>query len=195
MLKLKRIGSSIYLFILLLISLLFFNLFFKESNPFTERKINHSNSLPTVLHPIVKERTNQLVQQAADKGIVIVITDGFRSADDQNRLYEKGRSAEGSIVTYAKGGESYHNFGLAIDFALKTPSGKVIWDMEYDGNKNGKADWTEVVSLAKTLGFEWGGDWAKFKDYPHLQMDFGLTIADLQNGERPAKSSLTADTQ
>ncbi|MFJ5714545.1 M15 family metallopeptidase [Neobacillus sp. NPDC093127] len=194
-LKLKRIGSSIYILILVLIALLFFNLFIKESNPFTERNINHSNSLPTELHPIVKERTKQLVQQAADKGIVIVITDGFRSADDQNRLYEKGRSAEGSIVTYAKGGESYHNFGLAIDFALKTPSGNVIWDMEYDGNKNGKADWTEVVSLAKALGFEWGGDWAKFKDYPHLQMNFGLTIADLQNGERPAKSSLTADTQ
>ena len=79
-LKLKRIGSSIYLFILVLIALLFFNLFINESNPFTERNINQSNSSPTELHPIVKERTKQLVQQAADKGIVIVITDGFRSA-------------------------------------------------------------------------------------------------------------------
>ncbi|MFP9170447.1 M15 family metallopeptidase, partial [Enterococcus faecalis] len=23
---------------------------------------------------------------------------------------------------------------------------------------------------AKTLGFEWGGDWKRFKDYPHLEM-------------------------
>jgi len=143
----------------------------------------------------VKERSNQLIQQAADKGIVIVITDDFRSAEDQDLLYEKGRSTEGNIVTYAKGGESYHNFGLAIDFALKTPSGNVIWDMQYDGNNNGKADWTEVVKMAKALGFEWGGDWAKFKDYPHLQMNFGLTIAQLQNGERPAESSITADTK
>lgn len=143
----------------------------------------------------MKERSNQLIQQAADKGIVIVITDDFRSAEDQDLLYEKGRSTEGNIVTYAKGGESYHNFGLAIDFALKTPSGNVIWDMQYDGNNNGKADWTEVVKMAKALGFEWGGDWAKFKDYPHLQMNFGLTIAQLQNGERPAESSITADTK
>ena len=65
--------------------------------------------------------------------------------------------------------------------------------MQYDGNQNGKADWTEVVEMASTLGFDWGGDWAQFKDYPHLQMDFGLTLADLQNGERPAEPSLTAN--
>lgn len=124
-----------------------------------------------------------------------MITDGFRSVAEQNRLYEQGRTTKGNIVTNAKGGESYHNYGLAIDFALKTSSGNVIWDWQYDGNKNGKADWAEVVSIAKSLGFEWGGDWAQFKDYPHLQMDFGLTIADLQNGERPDESSLVADNR
>jgi peptidoglycan LD-endopeptidase CwlK len=50
------------------------------------------------------------------------------------------------------------------------------------------------VEMAKALGFEWGGDWAQFKDYPHLQMNFGLTLADLQNGKRPDESSLTVDT-
>nr|WP_274521058.1 M15 family metallopeptidase [Neobacillus niacini] len=160
------------------------------------RDLNISNStpLPTELHPIVKERSTQLIQQSAAKGIVIVITDDFRSVEDQDRLFEKGRTVAGNIVTNAKGGESYHNFGLAIDFAIKTPSENVIWDMQYDGNLNGKADWNEVVELAKALGFEWGGDWTQFKDYPHLQMSFGLTLADLQNGKRPAKSSLTADT-
>ena len=144
---------------------------------------------------MVKEQSNQLIQQSAKKGIVIVITDGFRSVEDQNQLYEKGRTTNGVIVTNAKGGESYHNYGLAIDFALKTPSGNVIWDRQYDGNKNGKTDWNEVVELAKGLGFEWGGDWAQFKDYPHLQMDFGLTLADLQNGERPAESALTVNSK
>lgn len=178
----------------MLIIFLFYLLNLNESDPFTASKMNHSVSLPTGLHSIVEERSNQLIQQAAEKGIVIIITDGFRSAEDQDQLYEKGRTAVGNIVTHAKGGESYHNFGLAIDFALKTPSGNVIWDMDFDGNGNSKADWTEVVKMAKDLGFEWGGDWAQFKDYPHLQMDFGLAIAQLQNGERPAESSLTADT-
>ncbi|AZU60652.1 M15 family metallopeptidase [Neobacillus mesonae] len=190
--KRKKIGSSVYLLALLLFIILFF---IKEFGLFTDSNINSAVPLPANLHPVVEERSQKLIQQAAKKGIVIVITDGFRSAEEQNRLYEKGRTAGGNVVTYAKGGESYHNFGLAVDFALKTQSGNVIWDMQYDGNQNGKADWAEVVQMAKTLGFEWGGDWAQFKDYPHLQMDFGLTIAELQQGERPpGDSSLVADT-
>ncbi|GHI00835.1 M15 family metallopeptidase [Neobacillus kokaensis] len=189
--KRKKIGSSVYILVLLLFMILFF---IKESGLLTDSNINQSAPLPTKLHPIVEERTHQLIQQAAKKGIIVVITDGFRSTEDQNRLYEKGRTAAGNVVTYAKGGESYHNFGLAIDFALKTPSDNVIWDMQYDGNQNGKADWGEVVDMAKALGFDWGGEWAQFKDYPHLQMDFGLTIAELQKGKRAPESSLIADT-
>lgn len=153
---------------------------------------NQSVSLPNQLNPIVKERSNQLIQQAGKKGIVVVITEGFRSVQEQNRLYAEGRTTAGKVVTNAKGGESYHNYGLAIDFAIKTPAGKIIWDMNYDGNKNGKPDWIEVVQMAKSLGFQWGGDWKAIKDYSHLQMDFGLTIAQLQNGERPNKSTISA---
>jgi peptidoglycan LD-endopeptidase CwlK len=174
-------------------------IYFIMKNPLGLNLLNRltmeSADLPTELHPIVKERSNQLIQQSAAKGIVILITDDFRSAEDQDRLFEQGRTAEGNIVTHARGGESFHNFGLAIDFAIKTPSENVIWDMQYDGNQNGKSDWDEVVEMAKALGFEWGGDWAQFKDYPHLQMNFGLTLADLQNGKRPDESSLTVDTQ
>ena len=38
----------------------------------------------------------------------------------------------------------------------------------------------EVVAIAKNLGFDWGGDWSGFKDYPHLQMTFGLSLRELQ---------------
>ncbi len=189
--KLKPAGRLLIAFFLVGITALVFVCVHNENNSL--RNSNHTVPFPTELHPIVKERSNQLVQQAAKKGIVVVITDGFRSAAVQDRLYQQGRTTAGNIVTNAKGGQSYHNYGLAIDFALKTPSGDVIWDRQFDGNKNGVADWNEVVKMAKALGFKWGGDWAKFKDYPHLQMDFGLTIADLQNGERPAETSLTAE--
>jgi peptidoglycan L-alanyl-D-glutamate endopeptidase CwlK len=194
-LKLKRrIRNLLITFFLVLFGFLFI-LFHMDSSPPSGLNKKHSVSYPTELNPIVKERSNQLIQQAAKKGIVVVITDGFRSVEDQDRLYETGRTTGGNIVTNAKGGKSYHNYGLAIDFALKTPTGDVIWDMQYDGNKNGKADWTEVVKIGKILGFQWGGDWAKFKDYPHLQMDFGLTVAQLQNGEIPVESSLTVESK
>lgn len=192
--KIKWLGSSFITFVLVLITIFLYIQSLTHSETLTESEMNQSGSFPTEIHPIVEERSNQLIQQSAEKGIVIVLTDGFRSAEDQDRLYEKGRSSEGNIVTNAKGGESYHNFGLAVDFAIQVPSGNIIWDMQYDGNGNGVADWMEVVEMAKVLGFEWGGDWVGFKDYPHLEMNFGLTIAQLQNGEQPPNQSLTADT-
>ncbi|EGG36397.1 MULTISPECIES: M15 family metallopeptidase [Paenibacillus] len=139
----------------------------------------------TQLHPYVLQQKNELVRLTKKKGITIVITDGYRSHEEQTRIYNQGRSTEGNIVTNAKAGESLHNYGLAIDFALRLKDGSVIWDMEYDGNGNGKADWMEVVEIAKDLGFQWGGDWANFPDYPHLQIDFGLSIRDLKRGKLP----------
>ncbi|WP_138754403.1 M15 family metallopeptidase [Paenibacillus sinopodophylli] len=147
----------------------------------------HNNPAPPVteLNPIVFTKQSELIAETSKAGITILITDGFRSSEEQDAIYAKGRTTEGNIVTQVQGGHSYHNYGLAIDFALRTKQGEVVWDMKYDGNKNGKADWMEVVAIAKRLGFSWGGDWANFPDYPHLQMDFGLSIRELRRGERP----------
>lgn len=145
------------------------------------------------LHPIVAEKMKTLKAEAAALGIRIAITDGFRSGTEQDALYRKGRSAPGAIVTNAKGGQSYHNYGLAIDFAIRGKNGDVLWDTSYDGNRNGKSDWMEVVGIAKRLGFSWGGDWESFPDYPHLQMDFGLSIPQLQRGHRPPEDLRVAE--
>ncbi|WP_235001656.1 M15 family metallopeptidase [Halobacillus sp. Marseille-P3879] len=143
------------------------------------------DELPDELHPTVENKKNQLLEDASEIGIDVVITDGIRTIEEQEEIYERGRTKEGQIVTYAEGGESYHNYGLAVDFALRTEEGRISWNTEADRNDNGEADWVEVAELAKDLGFEWGGDWESFQDYPHLQMDFGLSIRELQNGKRP----------
>ncbi|WP_424767613.1 M15 family metallopeptidase [Paenibacillus sp. sgz302251] len=142
------------------------------------------------LHPSVFAKQTELIAQTKKADITILITDGFRSNAEQDAIYAKGRTTGGSIVTQVRGGGSYHNYGLAIDFALRTKEGEVVWDMEYDGNGNGHADWMEVVEIAKRLGFSWGGDWDDFPDYPHLQMDFGYSIRELQRGQRPPVEQL-----
>jgi peptidoglycan L-alanyl-D-glutamate endopeptidase CwlK len=139
----------------------------------------------TALHPIVFIKQTELIAETSKAGITILVTDGFRSSEEQNAIYAKGRTTEGNVVTQVQGGHSYHNYGLAIDFALRTKKGQVVWDMEYDGNKNGQSDWMEVVAIAKRLGFSWGGDWKNFPDYPHLQMDFGYSINKLRKGHFP----------
>lgn len=168
----------IFLFVLIFLLIVFLVFSLKNNNKNIEYK------LPDKLNNIVAQRSEQLIQRAKEKGINVIITDGFRSIEEQNLLYEQGRSTEGDIVTRVKGGQSYHNYGLAIDFVILNKKKQPKWDLKYDGNGNGKSDWMEVVDIAKELGFTWGGDWETFKDYPHLQMDFGLSIYELKTGKR-----------
>lgn len=81
-------------------------------------------------------------------------------------------------MTNAKPGQSYHNFGLAIDFFIVSDDGKkAIWTVN--------SKWQRVAAIGKELGFIWGGDWTSFKDYPHLEMTGGLSYKQLQAGKKP----------
>jgi len=134
----------------------------------------------------VRAAAERLIERCYDRGVPILITQGLRSIAEQEALYAQGRSKPGPIVTNARGGYSYHNFGVAIDFALLSEDGKQAhWDTKRDGDCDKIADWAEVVEEAKLLGFEWGGDFRSFKNYPHLEMPFGLTTAQYRAGQRP----------
>lgn len=145
------------------------------------------------LHPVVLAAATALIERCYKRNIPILITQGLRTIAEQDALYAQGRTKPGAVVTNARGGYSYHNYGLAVDFALLLPNGSsVSWDMFRDGNNNLIADWQEVVQEAKVLGFEWGGEWASFKDYPHFQMTFGLTLTQLRAGTKPSKAAMEA---
>lgn len=129
-------------------------------------------------HPVVRESALEIVRRAYKEGINAQISEGHRSYARQNSLYAQGRTKPGNIVTNARGGQSWHNHGIAVDYFLTTNDGsKAVWTV----NK----DWRRVAQIGKDLGFEWGGDWTSFVDYPHLQMTGGLSLADLQNGKKP----------
>jgi peptidoglycan LD-endopeptidase CwlK len=77
-----------------------------------------------------------------------------------------------------EGGQSLHNYGLAVDFVILSNYGKrALWT---EGEK-----WTRVAAIAKSRGFVWGGDFELFRDFPHLGMSGGLSTRDLQKGWRP----------
>ncbi|MBA2872427.1 LAS superfamily LD-carboxypeptidase LdcB [Anoxybacillus calidus] len=106
------------------------------------------------VHPVVASKARQLITNAYKRRINVLITQGFRSIEEQNELYAQGRTKPGKIVTNAKGGYSYHNVGLAIDFCLLVDDKKVVWDTNADFDRDKIADWMEVVEEAKKLGFE-----------------------------------------
>ncbi|MDM5321214.1 M15 family metallopeptidase [Bacillus altitudinis] len=130
------------------------------------------------IHSVVKESAIEMIKQAYKEGIYVQITSGYRSFAEQNKLYAQGRTAPGKIVTNAKGGQSNHNYGLAIDYVLLSADGKkALWTVN--------EKWRRVAQIGKSLGFSWGGDWKSFKDYPHLEMMGSLTLTQLQAGKRP----------
>lgn len=135
------------------------------------------------LHPAIEHVAIQLMLDCEAIGIKIRLTSTMRTWDEQDVLYAQGRSSTGNIVTWAKAGESYHNYGLAIDFCLLLKDGRAVsWSRVDDNNFDGIADFMQVITIAKKLGFESGADWTKKKrDYPHLQMTLGMSIKECQN--------------
>ena len=148
-----------------------------------------------LLHPKLREDVLDIYDEiiAALNGSAICrFAYTLRTFAEQNALYAQGRTKAGAKVTNAKGGQSYHNYGLAIDIVLLVDKDKngsfesASWDIKTDFDGDGKADWMEIVAIFKRYGYEWGGDW-KFNDAPHFQKTFGKTIAELQTLHKTGK--------
>jgi len=140
-----------------------------------------------LLHPKVREEALQIYEeicQALTGKAICRFSFTLRTIAEQNKLFAQGRSIVGKIVTKARGGHSYHNYGLAIDIVLiKDTNGdgnydKAVWDTKTDFDGDGKSDWMEVVQIFKEYGWQWGGDW-KFYDAPHFQKTFGYSVRQL----------------
>lgn len=124
------------------------------------------------LEPRVRPYARALVHTAASHGITIKVISGNRTYAEQDALYEQGRSKPGSIVTNARAGFSWHNFGLAFDIG-------VFADGAY---KPESPAYGAVGVLGRSLGLEWGGDWkGNLIDEPHFALNpEKLTIAELR---------------
>jgi peptidoglycan LD-endopeptidase CwlK len=108
-----------------------------------------------------------------------VATLGYRTWVQQDEYYAQGRTRPGPIITNARGGESAHNYGIAVDFFASKP---------HAVGTPAIPDWTPgaydlLGQMAKLRGLEWGGDWGRFPDRPHVQWpgyDTAVTLAPLR---------------
>ena len=138
-----------------------------------------SLSRVALMHPLLRTELANILSEIEQGGVSIRLTQTLRTIQEQNDLYAIGRTKPGKIVTNAKGGQSYHNWGLSCDFCLLHKDGSISWNMHEDLDKDGIADWMEVVKIFEKYGWEWGGKW-KFKDTPHFQKTFGKSLNDLK---------------
>lgn len=114
------------------------------------------------LRPVMRPMVDPWLDSCAAAGIDVLVTCTYRSYDEQTSLYAQGRTTPGPIVTYAKAGQSAHNYGLAID-VVPVINGKPDWN-------GGDPVWQQIGGMGQAQGLEWyGAPGSLFKELPHFQ--------------------------
>jgi len=123
-------------------------------DPRSQREISRLDSR-------IQPLATQLILRGRAIGLNPVIVSGLRSQQEQDKLYEQGRTTPGQIVTKTR--NSMHTQGLAFDIAALDENGSITWspkDTQF---------WDKMGTVGKSLGLTWGGDFRTFKDRPHFQ--------------------------
>lgn len=121
--------------------------------------------------PILADKFRAIRTQLFDRHkITIEVVSGLRTFAEQNELFAQGRTKRGNVVTNARAGESFHNFGLAIDVC---PYLSDSFDWTDD-----RVVWLTIANCAKLYGLESGWFW-RHQDKPHLQISAGFSLVEI----------------
>lgn len=127
------------------------------------------------LHPVMRRKVKAVQKKLDAAGIPMRVFETYRSPHRQAKLYAKGRTDSGSRVTNANAWESYHQYGVAVDF-VRFENGKWNWNTRTAVER---AQWDQFHDIARNEGLE-PLSWEK----PHVQLA-NLTLTQLMNGDYP----------
>lgn len=118
------------------------------------------------LHPLVRKEMIAIIDEcnnALTGRSQVRISQGLRTFAEQDALFNQKPK-----VTNAKGGQSVHNYGFAVDIVLIIDGKTASWDTHKDWDGDKVADWDECVKIFAKYGWSWGGNWSSFNDMPHF---------------------------
>ncbi len=137
---------------------------------FDTRSETNLATLRPKAQPHFRALLRALKAYAASKGLDVKIISANRTWPEQDALYAQGRTAPGSIVTNARGGQSNHNYQIAVDIGL-FENGKYLDESPH---------YKKLGPLGEALGLEWGGSWKTIKDEPHYQIKINKSVSVLR---------------
>lgn len=126
------------------------------------------------LLPKVETAARKALVECAAAGIDVLVTCTWRSGEEQNRLYAQGRTTPGKKVTNARAGQSFHQWRVALDIVILI-GGKPEWSGTH-------THWRKAAEIFIKHGFEWAGNWKRFRELPHFQMTGGHPLSYFQSG-------------
>lgn len=116
--------------------------------------------------PLITGFVNDTEEQT---GLIWFCAQGLRTFAQQQAIYDQGRTTPGHIVTQAKAGQSYHNYGLSSDLLPFKEDGKTLdWYYGY----------STILPIAAKYNLEWGGHFAQ-PDEDHFENRFGYNWRQL----------------
>lgn len=128
------------------------------------------------LYPDFRARLFRVLTDMYEKtGYKMSVTSGYRSYQSQKELWDQGRNKPGSVVTNAKPGESFHNFGLAADCCFISKDDPYL-EKHPDKDKL----WARYGEIANLHGLRWGGSLTKLVDLPHVECAYQTDLDQLQ---------------
>jgi D-alanyl-D-alanine carboxypeptidase len=123
----------------------------------------YSLSLIQTLQPPVQPIALSFLAKCEDAGIPCSVVQGTRSFAEQQKVYDQGRTTPGAVVTKARPGDSYHQYGLAFDVVPDAYKNMPDW------NPSGPY-WVQIGQIGESLGLTWGGRWLS-PDEPHFELN------------------------
>lgn len=141
---------------------------------FDARSETNLATLRPKAQPHFRALLRALKTYATSHGLEVKIISADRTWPEQDALFAKGRTTppigKKYIVTNARGGQSNHNFQIAVDIGFFKDGDYLAESVHYK----------KVGELGEALGLEWGGRWKDLPDTPHYQIKTNKKVSVLR---------------
>jgi peptidoglycan L-alanyl-D-glutamate endopeptidase CwlK len=122
----------------------------KQAQAITREKV-------ATLEPTFRAQVEKWLKLCEERGILVYVYCGFRTAAEQDALFAKGPQ-----VTRARAGQSFHNYRAAIDWVPLIPHEKAAGF--YEAGWNATSIYIRAQALAASFGLR-----ALTWETPHLE--------------------------
>ena len=136
-------------------------------------------------------KTMEVIRLCADQDVTILPYCGLRTCAEQAKLFRRSRGSKeveqkaqsfrdrslnelaqvlldvgpqpsGAMLTKSGPGESWHQYGLALD-CVPMLAGKALWEAD-------AKEWDVYGAAAAQMGLVWARNWKSFPEAPHIQL-------------------------